>query len=237
MNATELTTLISGKSSDDVSFAKAMFYVREMLRDRKYESIPPLEFGKIDFVDRSKNDFVAHKNPDGSGEKSHVLVKYELTSAVANNIQFYIQTNSVEPGERIIVIIKTKINPTAQVTIENLKNLKYRIEIFFEYELQFNLTKHSYVPEHIICNELTKNDVLKKYNVTPAQMIKIQLTDPVVKWIGGKVGQMIKILRPSDFNGVDGKNDKYDISYAIVYENHAKGKGLEKKKTQKKKIV
>ncbi|MEM2263998.1 MAG: DNA-directed RNA polymerase subunit RpoH/Rpb5 C-terminal domain-containing protein, partial [Nitrososphaerota archaeon] len=43
--------------------------------------------------------------------------------------------------------------------------------------------------------------LLKKYNITPSQLPSILISDPVVKAIGAKVGDIIKITRPSETSG------------------------------------
>jgi DNA-directed RNA polymerase subunit H len=43
--------------------------------------------------------------------------------------------------------------------------------------------------------------MLKSYGVDSAQLPKIHVADPVVKEIGGKVGDVIKIIRKSPTSG------------------------------------
>jgi DNA-directed RNA polymerase subunit H (RpoH/RPB5) len=59
------------------------------------------------------------------------------------------------------------------------------------------ILSHKLVPQHKIISEKDKNELLKKYNITPEQLPKILDTDPVSKYIGAKPGQIIKIVRKS----------------------------------------
>jgi DNA-directed RNA polymerase subunit H (RpoH/RPB5) len=223
-----------GDDSEKLSLAKTMFYVREMLRDRKFKTIPPLDLDAISFDDRYENNFISYKGEgDRNGDCVHVYFPREDTLGIAGarNIAAHLEENNLK---HIIVIIKSKISSSAQGQIRSLQLLKNKVEIFFERELQYNLTKHSFVPEHTVCSEATKKQVLKEYNITVAQMIKIQTTDPVVRWLGAQPGQLLKIRRPSVLPQMSGMEKFFDISYAIVYENHVKtNKGSEKKKTQR----
>lgn len=65
----------------------------------------------------------------------------------------------------------------------------------------FNILEHELVPKHIVLNEKEKEEVLKKYRVTLKQLPRILSSDPVVKAIGAKPGDIIKIIRKSPVAG------------------------------------
>ncbi len=62
---------------------------------------------------------------------------------------------------------------------------------------KFNILDHELVPEHIVLSKEEAEEVLKKFNVKPEQLPKILTTDPVVKAIGAKKGDIIKVIRRS----------------------------------------
>lgn len=64
-------------------------------------------------------------------------------------------------------------------------------------EKEFNILKHGLVPKHTILSEEEKNQLLQKYKILAQQLPKISATDPVVKLIGAKVGDILKIERAS----------------------------------------
>jgi len=66
-----------------------------------------------------------------------------------------------------------------------------------ETEQLFNIMKHELVPEHKILSEEEKEEVLKKFNLTPDQLPQIMNDDPVPASIGAKPGQILKIVRKS----------------------------------------
>jgi DNA-directed RNA polymerase subunit H (RpoH/RPB5) len=78
---------------------------------------------------------------------------------------------------------------------------------------QFDITKHMLVPQHEIISEKEKEDLFKKYNITPDQLPKILDTDPVSISIGAKPGQLIKIIRKSH-------TAKQAVAYRLVVENN-----------------
>jgi len=61
--------------------------------------------------------------------------------------------------------------------------------------------EHFLVPKHEILSEKEVEELLKKYNVTKDKLPKILVTDPAVKAIGAKVGDVIKIERESPTAG------------------------------------
>ncbi len=65
------------------------------------------------------------------------------------------------------------------------------------------LLKHRLVPEHIILSEEEKKEVIMKYaGGDPYKLPYILASDPVVKAIGAKPGDVIKIIRRSPTAGV-----------------------------------
>ena len=74
---------------------------------------------------------------------------------------------------------------------------------------KFAIQDHQLVPEHILLSAEEVVEVLKTYDVEPAQLPKIHVTDPVAKEIGAKVGDVVKIIR-------DSPTAKKAVSYRLV---------------------
>ncbi|MBU5557943.1 MAG: DNA-directed RNA polymerase subunit H [Candidatus Aenigmarchaeota archaeon] len=64
-----------------------------------------------------------------------------------------------------------------------------------------NILKHRLVPEHTIMKDEDVKELLEKFNISINQLPKILNTDPVVKAIGAKVGDVLKIVRNSPTAG------------------------------------
>ena len=66
---------------------------------------------------------------------------------------------------------------------------------------EFSVLKHELVPEHVILDENEKKELMEKMRITPKQLPKILTNDPVVKEIGAKEGDILKIIRKSPVAG------------------------------------
>ncbi len=63
------------------------------------------------------------------------------------------------------------------------------------------VTDHIWVPKHEILTEEQKKELLTQFNATEDQFPYLFLIDPVVREIGAKAGDMVKITRTSDTAG------------------------------------
>ncbi|RAP02582.1 DNA-directed RNA polymerase subunit H [Methanosphaera stadtmanae] len=68
--------------------------------------------------------------------------------------------------------------------------------------LKADILQHKLVPEHTILSEEEAQKVLDDLNVRLDQIPKILPTDPVVKAIDAKVGDILKITRKSETAGI-----------------------------------
>jgi DNA-directed RNA polymerase subunit H len=67
---------------------------------------------------------------------------------------------------------------------------------------EFDVLSHQLVPKHIILSDKESEEVFEYFKITKDQLPRILITDPCVKRIGGKVGDIIKIIRESPTAGV-----------------------------------
>lgn len=61
--------------------------------------------------------------------------------------------------------------------------------------------EHELVPNFRILSEEEKKEVLEKFNITEEKLPKILSSDPVVKKIEAKVGDVLEINRKSEVAG------------------------------------
>lgn len=66
----------------------------------------------------------------------------------------------------------------------------------------FDIFQHELVPKHIILSKEEAEELLKKYKIKPSQLPKIKDSDPAVKALGAKPGDIIKIIRKSPTAGL-----------------------------------
>ena len=77
----------------------------------------------------------------------------------------------------------------------------YLIEHFRDNELLVDITEHKLVPAHQPLSPEDKAALLKRYKLKESQLPRIQKNDPVARYYGLKVGEVIKIIRPSETAG------------------------------------
>ncbi len=64
------------------------------------------------------------------------------------------------------------------------------------------ITSHRLVPKHTKMSEKAVKELLDKYNIVKSQLPKILSSDSVIKLLGAKTGDVIKIERPSPTKGI-----------------------------------
>lgn len=69
-------------------------------------------------------------------------------------------------------------------------------KIFFVDELIVNPIDNKMVPKHELCSNKAVTKLLHKYSITIDALPKILLRDPIVRWYGWEVGDIIKVTRP-----------------------------------------
>jgi len=65
----------------------------------------------------------------------------------------------------------------------------------------FDLFEHNLVPKHEILSEEESKQLLAQYKVHPYQLPQIKFSDPAVKAIGAKPGDILRIIRKSPTAG------------------------------------
>ncbi|MEM2923651.1 MAG: DNA-directed RNA polymerase subunit H [Candidatus Nitrosocaldus sp.] len=64
------------------------------------------------------------------------------------------------------------------------------------------MVRHEYVPEHILLSKEEAEEVLKRYHVKPNQLPFILSSDPAIRNLNAKPGDIVKIIRRSPTAGV-----------------------------------
>lgn len=108
--------------------------------------------------------------------------------------------------ERGLIITSGRYTPSAQVNAK-----KKRIELIPTIFLAFDIFKHELVPKHELLEPEEKEKVLAEYRVQPYQLPRIRASDPAVKAIGARPGDIVRIIRKSTTAG------RY-VSYRYVVE-------------------
>ena len=185
--------------------------LHEMFADRGYDlrSMNTYSDKEIELIkDASGYD----KGSNGSifqiRMNSNMKLIYHMKSKyMKGELQKFLNSIDVEEDEitHIILVFKEKINSNNEKNIKSLiaqyndkQGTNVKVEMFDIKNLLFNITKHSYVPKHVLMSKEEAQEILDKYSIkNKTQMPIIYKTDPVAKYFDFKAGDMIRIHRAS----------------------------------------
>ncbi len=68
-------------------------------------------------------------------------------------------------------------------------------------QVKIDISKHSFVPAHIKLTDEEVQQLLMKYNISIKQLPSIKKTDPSIRELSVKIGDVIKIVRKSSTAG------------------------------------
>lgn len=188
----------------------------QMLNDRKYDMKNYLDhlsysrddfisnFGKTDEINIDLNKLEMNFNKlENEQDKINVywFDDEKLDNTIATDYIKKLEKNKINKG---IVIVKHKnaVTPIAKKILQEPTSLdsgKYKIviETFIYHELIINITEHYLVPKHTLLNKEERDELLKKYKET--QLPKIQIVDPMAKYLGLQKGDIVKIEKENKF--------------------------------------
>ena len=99
--------------------------------------------------------------------------------------------------ERAIIITSGKYTHAAKLNAK-----KKEIELLPRTFPSFDIFEHELVPKHEILTPKEREQILTQYMVQPYQLPQIKTSDPTVKAIGAKPGDILRIIRESPTAGV-----------------------------------
>jgi DNA-directed RNA polymerase subunit H len=98
--------------------------------------------------------------------------------------------------EKALIITSGRYTQAAKVNARK-KNVELIPRVF----PAFNLFEHAMVPKHEILSDKEREELLKKFKVHTYQLPYVRVSDPAVKAIGAKPGDIVKIARNSQTAG------------------------------------
>lgn len=119
-----------------------------------------------------------------------------LTDAIGvkhiNQMTKYMSSKNVESG----IIVSEKYTQSAKSLAR-----KNNIELIPQDFPSFNIFKHYLVPIHEVLSPEERKAVLEKYRVEQYKLPRIKTSDPIIRVIGAKPGDIVKIIRRSPTAG------------------------------------
>ena len=120
-----------------------------------------------------------------------VVVFFDLSQKLdTDKVKFFIAKMKELDLKNCIIVYKESVTSPARKVIEELQ--EYKIEIFKETELRYNITKHRLVPKHIA---MTKAEGIKFKTQYGVKIPVLMKTDAVSKFYNFQKGDIIKIER------------------------------------------
>lgn len=183
---------------------KSLDVLNEMLYDRGYNTKKLMNYTNNDIKKKINDNNLNFEVDDDNKKKIKII--YLLTRIKPSTIKNIIEneySTILDNSDEIIFITKDLFPQTIYKLIEDYYiEKKYFMQIFNIKNLQFNITKHSFVPEHELLTEEETTDLIKNYNLTSKNQLPFILKkDPVAMYYGMKNGDICKIKRKSETSG------------------------------------
>lgn len=109
---------------------------------------------------------------------------------IIRGINEYMEKHNIH---NVIFITETQLTPDSASKIKGLPS--YSIEHFMYQNLVFNVSKHFLVPKHRRMDTNEAREFLEKNNIDIDKLPIISAMDPVIRYYGGKPGQIFEISR------------------------------------------
>lgn len=173
----------------------ALKTLKEMLSDRNFDK--PLENVTLDDLkaNLSKNDTFSINVNEQCQVMFLMAPKFKTSTALKTSLQN-------EQINHFIIISREKLKTMNLRAFQEFMTNK-KIEFWSLDELQFNISKHAYVPKHEIVPDNEVSDIMKMYFIKVKTNFPIILkTDPMARYLNAKSGQLVKITRNTP-NSVD----------------------------------
>ena len=222
--------MVSESLKDELSLLFRVYKtVVKMLRKRKYlitedagastyeeflekysESTVPSASGDDSVVNRETLTLLASALDDPN---DRIFVFFPQDPKVGiKPIRVYSERMKSQTVRRAILVVQENLTPFAKTAISELSNDpdgKYLVEYFNQNELLIDITEHELVPKHEVLTPEEKDQLLKRYKLEETQLPRMQTGDPIARYFGLQIGDVVKIIRPSETAG------RY-VTYRIV---------------------
>lgn len=153
---------------------------------------------------RGYKDEKRKRNEDGTTTyttkgKTGTVMLYCIPGQGTIGIQYVNKLGKIMKDEEIVRGIIITSGRYTQAAKQNAK--KYHIELIPRVFPAFNLFEHIMVPKHEILTDKERQELLQKFKIHTYQLPYVRVSDPGVKAIGAKPGDVVKIARNSPTAG------------------------------------
>jgi len=182
------------KSRDDIR-RTVLTNIIKMLTERKTLNKDNMD-KNINLLLKEKLDEETYNIP----EKNNIIVKFIDQKITSINKQSAISEFVGSNKDKKLIIIVKDINLNS---IRYIKNISENAEVFKEVELMINIVDHVFVPKYDVLDRNSNDYINFKtiYSCTKKGMPKLLDTDPLARYYGLKVDDIVRIIRPSESSG------------------------------------
>lgn len=128
-----------------------------------------------------------------NNERKTCVVFYQTKIGI-NEVKKIIEYVNEEEIKHLILIITDSLTPQALKEMNHNRN-DFELEIFFDNQMIYNVTKHVLVPRHELLNETDTKKMLKKFG---KKIPLIKSTDRISRYYNAKPNQIFKIYRNNE---------------------------------------
>ncbi|KAF2755782.1 DNA-directed RNA polymerases I [Pseudovirgaria hyperparasitica] len=144
------------------------------------------------------------KVPDPKPQIGTIRIEFAPDGQIGTKeLRTYIHTLHDENFYTGIFITKEPITSMGNRFLQGNQEFKPPggIETFSDQDLLVNISRHELVPKHILLSKEEKTALLERYRLKETQLPRMQVTDPMARYMGLRRGQVVKIIRPSQTAG------------------------------------
>ena len=194
-------------SSGDVRIKNLMKGIKSILARRKFKVVNEEEFE--DYI-----DLICESEVNSEEEMfARISLEEKVGVSVLRDYFKKLEAREEEKGQDNVKGLLVASNRFTHYARREAK--EKNIWIITSKDPRFDIFTHELVPEHVICPDDELNELMTQFNIQRRQLPKILASDPAVKAIGAKPGQVVKIFRHSDISGEN-------IAYRLVVRRPAK---------------
>ena len=203
MAALEERAALTGEASHLFRIRRTLL---KMLKKRSYVvDAAQLAMTPRGFVDQfgdqpKRNDLTILAEHETDAEDQLFVFLPDDDKVGVKTIKQYCEMMKEASVSHAILVVKQGVTPFAKTALQEMAST-YLIEHFRDAELLVEVTEHRLVPAHALLSPEDRQALLDRYKLRAEQLPRIQRTDPVARYYGLKVGDVVKIVRPSETAG------------------------------------
>ena len=203
MAALEERAALTGEASHLFRIRRTLL---KMLKKRSYVvDAAQLAMTPRGFVDQfgdqpKRNDLTILAEHETDAEDQLFVFLPDDDKVGVKTIKQYCEMMKEASVSHAILVVKQGVTPFAKTALQEMASTDL-IEHFRDAELLVDVTEHRLVPAHALLSPEDRQALLDRYKLRAEQLPRIQRTDPVARYYGLKVGDVVKIVRPSETAG------------------------------------